>query len=596
LEFLQSLWANAQGLLEPLTSLSPAWKSTGLLVVTLALFASNKVRHDLVAMTALLVGVAMGLVPTGEAFIGLADSAVITVAAVLIIGRAVELSGAAAGMVRLLVPPTLPFTIQISMLLLLGGFLSAWMNNIAALAITMPVMIKLCRDAGRSPAVGLMPLAFTTIIGGMTTLIGTPANLILSGVRERTIGAPFGFFDMTPVGGAVLGVGLIYLVLIGWRFSPRRETGDEAGEEPLRTFELHPPSNIRMSYADFKEGLRGSDVSLLAIYRGHNRVSPSDEDLVQPDDQLVVSSRMDPWDAAKKTKLNYDQPRKPDASTVTAQLVVGDGSPLTGLSYGAIEAQTDGDLRVVAGGPRAARERRPLRSMHVRPGDQLFIQGSAEMLATYSRYARLLELGRKLTAPPPARKAAYVLAIYVISVIAIAAFGVPPALSFVVAAAVMAALQYVPPLEIYRSIDWPVIVLLAAMIPVGQSFSETGAADQAAMWLTDHMRELNLFWALAVMTLATAIFSMFLNNVACAVVMGPVGINVAQALGAPVDAFLLAVLIGSSSDFLTPIGHQNNLLVMGPGGYKFSDYPRLGVVMLIIVIVTTAFVLSRLYG
>ena len=238
----------------------------------------------------------------------------------------------------------------------------------------------------------------------------------------------------------MLGVGLLYLVLLGWRFAPRRPTGDDGGEEALRTFDLHPPSNIRMHYAEMKENLRGCDVSLLAVYRGHARVTPADSDLVQPDDQLVVSARVDPWVAAKKCKLIYEHSDKTAPDTVTAELVVADGSPLTGLSYGAIEAQTDGDLRVVAGGARAARERRPLRSMHVRAGDQLFIQGGADMLAAYSRYARLLELGRKLTAPPPARRAIYVFLIYTLAVIATAAFGVPAAVSFIVAAAIMAAL------------------------------------------------------------------------------------------------------------------------------------------------------------
>lgn len=577
-------------------NISPALESAVLLGISLLLFASNKVRHDLVALMALVAGVLMGIVPMKDAFTGFADTAVIAVAAVLVIGRAVELSGAATGMVRMLTPHNAPFVVKIGIVLALGAFLSAWMNNIAALAITMPVMVKLCRDSGKSAAVGLMPLAFTTILGGMTTLIGTPANLILSTVRHETVGAPFGFFQMTPVGAAVTAVGLVYLVVLGWRLAPRRPTGEEDGPEPLRTFELSPPSNIRMTYGALKEKLREQEVSLLSVYRGHDRHNIRDEDLVQPDDTFIVSARSDPWVAAKKTGFLYLEERSKAADAVTAQLVVSDGSALIGLSYGAIEAQTDGDLRVVAGGPRAARERRPLRSMHLRPGDQIFIQGSADLLAQYSQYARLLELGRKLAAPPPARRAIFVLLIYAAAIVATAVFEAPAAFSFVVAAAVMTGLRFVPPLEIYRSIDWPVIVLLGAMIPVGRSFDATGAADIVAGWLTLALGDMSLFWGIAVLTAATAVFSMFLNNVATAVVMGPVAITAANALDVPVDAFLLAVLIGTSSDFLTPIGHQNNLLVMGPGGYRFIDYPRIGFLMLILVVLTTAFVLSRTYG
>ena len=542
----------------------------------------------------LVAAVAIGLVEPAKAFSGFADSAVITVAAVLILGRALEITGLASNLVRALTPGKAPLMIKLGIVLALGAFLSAWMNNIAALAITMPVMIKLCRDQGISPAVGLMPLAFTTILGGMTTLIGTPANLVLSTVREEALGSPFGFFQMTPVGAAVAGVGLVYLILVGWRLAPRRPTG--AGDEEvssLRAFELSVTTNMRIRYSQLKDRLQQAETSLLAVYRGHQRVTPDEEDWVQPGDHLVVCARENPWVAAKKVGLQFSEARSKAPDAVTAELVVGDGSQLIGLSYGAIEAETDGDLVVVAGGPRMMRERRPLRSMHLRPGDEIFIHGSAERLADFSRYGRLLEIGRKLAVPPPARHAVLVLLAYVAAILATALADAPAALTFTVAAAAICALRIVPPLEIYRSVDWPVIVLLGAMLPVGRSFGDSGAAAIAADWLTTVMGDLDLFWAVAVLTLATALFSMFLNNVATAVIMGPVAIHAAEALDKPVDAFLLAVLIGASSDFLTPIGHQNNILVMGPGGYRFRDYPRIGAALMVLVVLTTAFVLSE---
>ncbi len=585
------------GLFPGLPTISPAVLSAGLLLITLALFASDKVRHDLVALLSLLAAVLLGLVKPGEAFAGFGDSAVITVAAVLVIGRAVELSGAATMLVRALMPRGAPLGVRVAAVLVLGAALSAFMNNIAALAITMPVMIRICRDGRVSPAIGLMPLSFATILGGMTTLIGTPANLILSSVREEQLGAPFQFFDMTLVGGAVTLVGLAYLMIAGWRLAPKRDAGAAADEDAsLRVFELWAPLNFNRRYEDVQQALREAEVSLLAVWRDHARVVLTADDLVQPGDCLIVSARTDPWVAAKPLDLRFEARRMNAEDAVTARLVVGDGSPLIGFSYGVIDAQTDGELQVIAGGDRMARERRPLRAMTLRAGDQIVVQGPAGVLAEYVRYGRLLQLDRRLTAPPKPRRAVVSVAVYAAAVVATAAFGVPAALSFVAAAGLMIVLRLLPADEVYRSIDWPVIVLLGAMIPVGKSFGDSGASEIAAAWLSHAMGDMSLFWALAAMTLATAIFSMFLNNVATAIVMGPVAMQAAVALGAPPDAFLLAVLIGASSDFLTPIGHQNNLLVMGPGGYRFLDYPRIGLLMMVLVVLTTALVLSRVYG
>lgn len=575
----------------------PAALSAGLLLITLVLFASDKVRHDLVAVLSLIAALALGLVKPGDAFSGFGDSAVVTVAAVLVIGRAVELSGAATMLVRAVMPRGAPLGVRMAVVLVFGAFLSAFMNNIAALAITMPVMIRICRDARMSPAIGLMPLSFATILGGMTTLIGTPANLILSSVREEQLGEPFHFFDMTLVGVSVTAVGLIYLMFAGWRLAPKRKAGAAEDEDvSLRVFELWAPLNFVRRYEDVQKTLREAEISLLAVWRDHARVALGADDLVQPGDCLIVSARTDPWIAAKPLDLRFESRRSDTDDAVTARLVVSDGSPLIGFSYGVIAAQTDGELQVIAGGDRMARERRPLRSMNLRAGDQIVVQGPSDMLAEYVRYNRLLQLDRRLTAPPRPRRAITSVVVYTAAVVATAAFDVPAAISFVAAAGLMIILRLLPTEEVYRSIDWPVIVLLGAMIPVGKSFGDSGASEIAAAWLSHAMGDMTLFWALAAMTLATALFSMFLNNVATAIVMGPVAMQAAVALGAPPDAFLLAVLIGASSDFLTPIGHQNNLLVMGPGGYRFLDYPRIGFLMMVLVVLTTAFVLSRVYS
>ena len=216
--------------------LSPALLSTLVLGVTLALFASNRVRHDLVALLSLAACLLLGLVPGEDAFIGFADQSVIVIVAVLIIGRAVELTGVADALTDRLAMLNAPFPIQLGILLVAGATLSAFMNNIAALAITMPAVIAICRAHDLPPSAGLMPLAFATILGGMTTLIGTPANLILSSVRQDFLGAPFAFFQMTPVAAAAAAAGVAFIGALGWRLGPRRDPRDDAPRESYSTF------------------------------------------------------------------------------------------------------------------------------------------------------------------------------------------------------------------------------------------------------------------------------------------------------------------------------------------------------------------------
>jgi di/tricarboxylate transporter len=249
---------------------NPALLSAGILVGALALFVSERVRHDLVALIALFACVAVGLTKPADAFAGFADPAVLAVAAILVVGRAVELSGIAAGIARVAIPPRAGFTVRMALLLVVGAFLSAFMNNIAALVITMPIAAEVARDAKRSPAATLMPLAFATILGGMTTLIGTPANLILSSVRQKALGAPFGFFTMAPVGIAVALVGLVYLALIGWRLLPTRRSTLGTDRPPWRVYEL--TAAAPQSILTLLPSLRYAAVRLLALFRDGVRV------------------------------------------------------------------------------------------------------------------------------------------------------------------------------------------------------------------------------------------------------------------------------------------------------------------------------------
>lgn len=575
---------------------SPPVFSALILLGALVLFVSERVRHDLVALIALMSCIAVGLVRPADAFEGFADPAVLAVAAILVIGRAVELSGVAAAFARVAIPTKSGFIVRLSALLAVGAVLSAFMNNIAALVITMPIATEIARASRKPPAATLMPLAFATILGGMTTLIGTPANLILSSVREAEIGKPFGFFSMTPVGVAVAVMGLGYLAVLGWRMLPVRQTEGQRSRPPWRVYELVvPDAAAEWPPKSLLRALRNAPARLLAIFRNGERQATTADGGLLPGDRLLILSRSNQWVTAERTGLAAEARREAFHDAVTARVAVAHGSFLIGLGHAEVATRSNGEVAVVAVGPRAARRKVPLVQLRIEAGDQLYVRGCPDAVARFAARARLLEIDRLDPAPLARRRSAAILAVFAGAILAIVAAGVSPALAFIVAAAALAAGRLIPTDEVYRSIDWTVIVLLAAMIPVGRSFETSGAAAIAAQMLGDVLAGMPLFVVIAAICSVTLLLSIFLNNVATAIIMGPLAIDAAHLLGVSPDAALLAVLIGASADFLTPIGHQNNLLVMGPGGYRFTDYARMGALLVGLVVVTAATVLTLSY-
>ncbi|MGZ8346946.1 MAG: SLC13 family permease [Allosphingosinicella sp.] len=579
--------------------MSDAFLSSSIMVLALALFVSDRIRPDAVALLILMLAWITGLVTLEEALAGFGSPAVIIVAAVLVVGRAVEYTGAAQAMTGLFVPKSRFVTIRFGGVLLMGALLSAFMNNIAALAITMPIALNVARQHGLPNGAVLMPLSFATILGGMTTLIGTPANLIISSVREDTVGAPFGMFDMTPVGGALAAAGVLYLTLIGWRLAPHRQGDDEPeASGRLLAFELGLPIAAvqgRMRVDSMRRQLREAGAVLLAVLR-EGRPAPLEPDgLLFHDDRLLVMSRDFPWDVAKAAGL-FARPPAERPGTETTHVTVIHGSSLIGDDYGAIGARTDGAVEFVAAGRRAARARRPLQTNLIEAGDELFLRGEPAALAQLIRHARLLEVERESEPVRPGRPALLVVGIYALAVLVAALFGVSTTAVFIGAALAICLLRLLPADEAYRAIDIPVLILLAGMIPVGRAFDEAGGSDAIAGALSWMLAGTPLFVMLAAIVAATMLLTIFLNNIATALVMAQVGVGAAASLGINPDAALLAVLIGSSCDFLTPIGHQNNLVVMRPGNYRFRDYPKVGLPLSFLAILVPAWVLSQVYG
>ena len=509
---------------------SPALLSALILGGALILFVSERVRHDLVAVIALFACLIVGLVDTKTAFSGFADPAVLAVAAILVVGRAVELSGIASAIARVAIPAGVGFGTRLTALLAVAMLLSAFMNNIAALVITMPVATEIARESNRPPGATLMPLAFASILGGMTTLIGTPANLILSSVRQSELGDPFGFFTMTPVGVSVSLLGLAYLAFIGWRILPVRDREQRDPRPPFRVFELRAPQSP-MPRAELQSIIRDAKARLVAVFRHGERLEIRPGMVLNPGDRLLIASRRDQASIADETGFSEIMLQEDEPDSVTAHVVVGHGSYLEGGGYNEVRTRSNNQLRVVAVGPRAMREKLPLAQLRMRPGDQLFVRGPQAELARFLAGARLLEIDRLDPMPIKASNAFFILGIFLTAILSIVIGGLSPGIAFVAAAGVLAASRLIAADEIYRSIDWSVIVLLAAMIPVGQSFEDSGAASIAANWLSYALADQTLFVTLSAICGTTLLLSIFLNNVATAVIMGPLAIDAAHLLG-----------------------------------------------------------------
>ncbi|MCC1480843.1 SLC13 family permease [Roseibaca sp. Y0-43] len=561
-----------------------------ILGVTMALFLWGRFRHDVVALAALLASVVAGLVVPETAFAGFGHPAVITVACILVLSHGLQVTGAIDAVTRHLLPTDAGPLVSMAALLGLGAFLSGFMNNVGAMALLMPVAIQMAGRLSLRPGQILMPLAFGTILGGMSTLVGTPPNMIVSGFREEAGLGAFAMFDFAPVGASVAVIGVLAIVLVGWRLVPKRQAaaGDDF-ETGSYMAELRVPEGskaVGLTIRGFEREIDDSGAQIVALLRGGSRMNaPHGARRIRAEDVLVLEGETDmlakavsvfdvSLDVAKPSADDTD--KTPDEEIVLRELVVQPGAALIDRSAVDLGMRTRFGLNLLALSREGRRPRRRLRAITYRPGDLLLVQGPPEAVAQFAADMGCLPLGpRDLRLPQP-REAAMAGAI-MLGAIALVTFGLlPAAVAFALGVLASMVLRTVPPRDVYTAIDWPVVVLLAALIPVAGAMESTGAAALLANFLIGSVAQGNAVMALGLVLVVTMFLSDVMNNAATAAVMCPIALGIAGALGVSPDSFLMAVAIGASCAFLTPIGHQNNTLILGPGGFGFSDYWRLG--------------------
>ena len=588
-----------------------------ILVATVALFLWGRWRHDIVAVAALLVCVLAGLIPAGDAFLGFGHPAVITVACVLVLSAGLQLTGAVDVLARAALPTTTGPVLTIAALTALGAVMSAFMNNVGALALLMPIAIQLAEKHGIAPGKILMPLAFGTILGGMTTLIGTPPNLIVAGFRAQAGLGGFAMFDFTPIGLAVAVTGVVFIVLIGWRIVPAREGAKTGGFDlgayitELRVLEGGEAEG--KSLRELEGVLRDADAQVVGLVRGPTRViTPNLGRHLRAGDILLIEAEPDALASVMSSLgLKLEESVKPESEQkngagpkqeddlgkedeeervsdageiIVQEVVVMPGASIIGRSASDLHLRTRYGLNLLAVSRQGRRSIRRLRTTIMAAGDVLLMQGPPDALAGFASTFGCVPLAARPLTIPNKRRSAMAMLVMGLAVAAAALGWLPAAVSFALGVLLFMALRIMPLRKVYEAVDWPVVVLLAALIPVAGVMSTTGTADLLATGLLEGVGAGHPVIALTLILVVTMTLSDFMNNAATAAVMCPLAMSTAGHLGVNVDAFLMAVAIGASCAFLTPIGHQNNTLILGPGGFRFGDYWRLGVPMELIVV------------
>jgi len=562
----------------------------------MGLFIWGRLRYDVVALLALLATLAAGIVPPEKAFSGFSDDIVVIVASALLVSAAVGRSGVIERVVRRLGPYLTSTVRQVGALVGSVTVMSGFVKNIGALAMLMPIAFQFARRTGTSPSSLLMPMSFGALLGGIVTLIGTSPNIIVSRVREQILGEPFHMFDFAPVGATLAVLGFIFLIF-GWRLLPTDRKGavsmDVAFKLEGYTTEVTVPEDSPAADITVKalEDLGEGEIEVIAVLRGTaRRFDPAGNSIIRSGDALILRgepSALERIVALEKLTLIRDEESKerdtPSDDVGIMEAVITPDSQLIGSSVGQLRLYDHYGISLLAVSRTGRRIANRLRTVKLRAGDVVVLQGNLSAMPETLGELHLLPLAERDL--KIGRQGSLIPISVLTAAMVLVAFNlVPVAVAFFGAAVVLLVARSLSLREAYDAVEWPILVMLGALIPVSDALRTTGGTDLIATWLSDTASSLPAYGALLLLMAAAMAVTPFLNNAATVLIMAPIAASFAAGLGYNPDPFLMAVAIGAACDFLTPIGHQCNTLVMGPGGYRFGDYWRLGLPLSILVL------------
>ncbi|MGQ7848451.1 SLC13 family permease [Granulosicoccus sp. 3-233] len=570
-----------------------------ILAIVMALFVWDHWRYDVVAGMALITAVYTGIVPVDHAFEGFSHPAVITVACVLVISQALQSCGVVELFLKYLAYARGSLSTQIAANCGVTAFLSGFMNNIGALALMLPITLRDAQKSKRPASKLLMPLSFASLLGGLVTLVGTPPNIIIATFRANNVGEPFSMFDFTPVGLTVALGGLLYLITIGWRLLPgkKSETDEENSEQfhiARYVSEVRVPADsplVGTSVGALEKTCEHEVAVMVIIRKDRRRMAPPSIELIQAGDVLILEGHSESLQPlfenpgmleAGAEVVDPDWLKSPEVRVIEA--VVMPNSAIEGLSMRGIgmHKRFGVNLLAVAREGHAARTR--LKHIKYKTGDVLLLQGETQALEELCMSLGCLAIKNRGLEINARRGVFLIPGTFALGIFVAAMGWVPVQIAFTTVVGVLVLMKMVSLRVAYRSIEWPVIVLLGFLIPIGEALQTTGATDVIAQGIIQLSNGLPL-WSMLVLVMAVSmLLSDLVHNTPTAVLMAPIAFSLASGLDLPVDPFLMAVAIGAASPYLTPIGHQSNTLVMGPGGYAFKDYWKVGLLLDLVII------------
>ena len=491
-----------------------------------------------------------------------------------------------------------PLPLHIASMGLLGALLSAFMNNVAALALLMPVDIQAARKAKRAPALSLMPLSFATILGGMVTLIGTPPNIVISQFRETALGEPYNMFDFAPVGTGAALAGLVYVALVGWRLVPKDRSRPNAANElsnlegyVVETGVEENSDVIGKTIKQLNDVAEENDVLILGLVRKGKRLpGRALHETIRKGDLLVLEAGPKSIESfASSLRLSYSRSGKHTGAlsgTLTmVEATVPLESRITGRSAQDIRLLYRHGTMLLGVSREGKPFRERVRKQTILPGDVLLLMGNDEQIDDVINWLGVLPLAPRGLQVIQHDKAWLAIALFALAIVlsSIGLIYLPIALAACVVLYLL--LKVISLSQAYDSIQGSVLILLASLIPLGAALENSGGTALIAGAIVD----LTFGWPavaiLALLMVVTMTLSDVLNNVATVLVAAPVAVNIAERLQVNPDAMLMGVAVAASCAFLSPIGHKNNTIIMGPGGYRFGDYWRMGIPLEIIIIV-----------
>ncbi len=565
---------------------------------TMLLFIWGRLRYDMVAILSLLAALAAGIVSPEAAFRGFSDEIVIIVGSALVVSGAIERSGLVESLIARATRGMKGLGAQILVLAGSTALLSALVKNIGALAMLMPSALNLSRRTHGQPSRLLMPMSFGALLGGLITLIGTSPNIIVSRVREEISGQPFGMFDYAPVGLGLTVAGLAFLAF-GYRLLPANRRPAPSLGETLDITDYATEARVAEGSAAVGETIAAfrartnGEVQITGLFRDEDRKAiPFPDAVLRAGDLLILEGEPEALERAiSRFGLDLEghdraaASQSPEGDVGVIEAVVETNSPLAGETPARMLLHESHGVNLIAVSRRGERLTERLRDLTLLPGDVIVLQGPLEILPERLVELGCLPLAERRIALGNARQRWLPVAILAAAMVSTAAGWVPVAVAFFAAAGLIMLSGALPPRDAYNHVQWPILIMIGALIPVSDALRTTGGTDLVAGWLSATAAGLPAWGAVALILAAAMSVTPFLNNAATVLVMAPIAAQFAQGLGYRPEAFLMATAVGAGCDFLTPIGHQCNTLVLGPGGYKFGDYARLGAPLSLIVLV-----------